>query len=441
MHLKALQRTVLIVYLLLMHMIFPVLLLIGLPFLLFIKKRRRTILPRLGIQPIQPPENKPLWIHALSLGETLSCVPLVIELRKQVTNHPIYFSVSTLSAWEIVQEKLAGQYDQLFYFPYDLLWAIHRCVDRVNPCLFVLIETDVWPGFLSVMRKRKIPCLLLNCRLSSSSLKSYLRFNWLFKPALNTFTQICPQSEAEARRYQKVGVEESKIGHCGNLKFDIPMSILSEADTIRLKESLGFGKHDAILLAGSTHPGEEDIICSVFRKLRQHHPGVKLLSVPRKPERGKQVAGIFIEAGYQVSLYTEADRRNVDVHVVNVLGKLARLYSVADVAFIGGSLVPKGGQNPIEPAAMGKPVLFGPDMSDFPDISRLLLDSGGAWQIHDEMDFVSWCNDLFGDPAMAVKMGQKGKAEVHRHSGTLDILVREVRTLMETASGDDGIQC
>jgi len=399
-------------------------------FLILFKKRRRTLLPRLGFQTIQPPEIQPLWIHALSLGETLSCVPLVKALRKKVTDRPIYFSVSTLSAWEIVQDKLAGQYDQLLYFPYDLFWSIHRCIDRVNPCLFVLIETDIWPGFLSVIRQRNIPCVLLNGRLSPSTLRSSLRLNWLFKPALNTFRQICPQSEGEAQRYRQVGVMESRIGHCGNLKFDISLEPYPETENLALKESLGFRKNDLVLLAGSTHPGEEDIILSVFRKLREFYPEVKLLSVPRDPKRAKQVVTLFRESGYQVGLHTEAPMRSSDVHVVDVLGKLTRLYGIADVAFVGGSLVSKGGQNPIEPAAAGKPVLFGPDMSDFPDISRLLLDCGGAIQVRDGMEFLKQCKELLGNPKRAMEIGKKGQLMVQQHSGTTQRLVREIEKLM-----------
>lgn len=430
------ERAVLVIYLLLMNLFFPVALLVLFPFLIFKEKRRRTLLPRLGIQSIEPTKKQPLWIHALSLGEILSCVPLVKELRKQVADRPIYFSVSTLSGWEIVQDKLAGQYDRLLYFPYDLLWPVHRCIRRINPCLFVLIETDIWPGFLTVIRRRRIPCLLLNGRVSPSTLKSFMRFSWLFRPALNTFSLICPQSTQEAKRYQRVGVIQSKIGPCGNLKFDIPMKPSSETENIRLKESLGFSRTDPIFLAGSTHPGEEDMICSAFQKLRKTYPELKLLSVPRKPHRADQVANIFIKAGYRVGLYTGKPCQSVDVHVVNVQGKLARLYEVVDVAFVGGSLVPRGGQNPIEPAVVGKPVLFGPDMSNFPDISRSLLDNGCAWQIRDEKELYSRLNILFGDPKLSGEMGEKGRSVVRQHWGTTRRLTLEILKMMDAADGE-----
>ncbi|RLC28529.1 MAG: hypothetical protein DRH37_09345 [Deltaproteobacteria bacterium] len=430
MNQATMQRTILIVYLVLMNLLFPVLLLAALPVLLFVEKRRRTVPARLGFQRIVRPRKQPLWIHALSLGELLSCVPLVKELHRQISDRPIYLSVSTLSAWSVARDRLAGHFDQLVYFPYDLLWPVFRCVRRINPCLFVLIETDIWPGFLSVIRRRGIPSLLVNGRLSPATLRSCLRFHWLFRPAFNTFVRIFPQSRAEADRYRRIGVTESRIGHCGNLKFDIPPVSVTQSELQTLKNALGFNPQDPVLLAGSTHPGEETIIHSVFQRLRKRHPALKLLLVPRDPLRAKQVAAIFRESGYVVRCYSDSPVQSADVCVVNVLGKLAGLYVAADVAFIGGSLVHRGGQNPLEAAAAGKPVLFGPHMTNFPDISRLLLESGGAWQVRDEMELFARCDTLLADPEQAVETGRKGQSIVRTHSGTTRHVVEDIRGII-----------
>lgn len=421
-------RFTLMVYLAVTNLLTPLVGLFLLPLLLFSRKRRKTLLPRLGMQrypkasehrrPLTAPNPlDPVWVHALSVGELLSGVPLLRELRKSLPPRPLYLSVSTLAAHELAVEKLSAEMDGLFYFPYDLLLPVHRCLSRIHPALFLLIETDIWPGFLAALRRRKVPCWLLNARLSPSSFRFIRSLSALFVPALATFTRIYPQSAEEGQRFLNLGLDAQKIQHAGNLKFDLAGPLPSSDAVAPLRQDLGLGERDQVLLAGSTHPGEEAILHSAFLALREDFPELKLIVVPRHPTRAAEILHLFANEGLEVVLFSRRGAAMADVVVVDRMGVLAGLYALADVTFVGGSLVNKGGQNPIEPAAAGKPVLFGPDMSDFPEVSRWLIEKGGAVSVQNPGDLIRECRRLLANPALATAIGNKARSVVDDHQG------------------------
>lgn len=404
-----------------LHVALPAGILLALPFLLAKTKRRRTVFRRLGFQRIrrEPDRPAPLWIHALSLGETLSCVPLVKELHSRLEGRPIAFSVSTLSAREIAEQRLGDCVDQLLYFPFDLAPSVALLLGRLRPAMAVFIETDIWPGILHRLRCNGLPTLLANGRLSPQSYRTCRRLRVLFEPALNSFDTIFPQSESEARRYREVGVKPARLGPTGNLKFETAAAVLSEQRRNALRQEFGLPANAPVWLAGSTHPGEEEILVAVFKDLRRLFPELRLVIVPRHPQRGAAVQTLCREAGFDTQRFSEPERGTVrDVLVVDAMGRLATLYHLAEIAFVGGSLVPKGGQNPIEPAAAGVPVLFGPDMSDFPDVSAELLAREAAVPVHDSTDLLSRVRELLEDPNRRRRMGEAGRAFIAEHAGT-----------------------
>lgn len=404
-----------------LHVALPAGILLSLPYLLAKAKRRRTIFRRLGFQHIRrdPSQPAPLWIHALSLGETLSCVPLVKELHGRLDGRPITFSVSTLSARQIAEQRLGDCVDQLLYFPFDLAPSIALLVRRLRPAMAVFIETDIWPGVLHYLRCTGLPTLLANGRLSPQSYRTCRRLRLLFEPALNSFETIFPQSEGEARRYQEVGVDPARLGPAGNLKFETAVADLTEGRRNELMQEYGLPSGAPIWLAGSTHPGEEELLLAAFKDLRRSFPELRLVIVPRHPARGAAVQTLCREAGFETQRFTDPNRTTVrDVLVVDAMGRLAALYHLADVAFVGGSLVPKGGQNPIEPAAAGVPVLFGPDMIDFPDISAELLAREAAILVQGSTDLTSRVRELLQDPARRRRMGEAGRTFIAEHAGT-----------------------
>jgi 3-deoxy-D-manno-octulosonic-acid transferase len=423
-----------------MNVFFPPVLLALSPLLLFKKKRRTTLLPRLGLQRFPDASRskggtaqgseKALWVHALSVGEVFSAVPLVRELYAQIQPARLYLSVSTLSGYETARDKLEGSLDGLFYFPLDLLFAVRRCFANLEPSLFVLVETDIWPGFMAELRRQRIPSFLINARLSPSSFKRYAQAKRLFSPAVNTFSRVYPQSPSDAESFRKLGLKPEKLADPGNLKFDATRTSSRPAQLERLRAKLGIQKEERVLVAGSTHEGEELILRTAFLQLRQSIPGVKLIVAPRHPHRAEEVRRVFIRDPFKVVFYSSLPQDRFDVAVVDEFGVLGPLYEFGDLAFVGGSLVPKGGQNPVEPAAAGKPVLFGPDMSDFPDIARWMLEEGGAIEVKNGEELRAQAYRLLSDSALSASLGAKNKALVERNAGVSSKIAKDIAELL-----------
>jgi 3-deoxy-D-manno-octulosonic-acid transferase len=405
-----------------------VLFVIVFPLWLFSSKRRATLFKRLGWQSYPhhgPSSQNPVWIHALSIGELLSAGSLIQRLRRELGDRPLYLSVSTASAFAIAQERFSRSCDGMFYFPYDVAFAVNRCLDAVNPAIIVQIETDIWPGFLADVRRRRIPCILVNGRLSPESFRTYRRFSLLFEPSFNTFDAIYPQSAGEAQRYLAVGAAPERLRHNGNLKFDVAASVPDPNAVEALRKEFFISSDAPVLIAGSTHRGEEAIIRSCFLRLKSRFPLLRLIVVPRRPERGSEVLQLFQQDGAEAELASHLSRSTAVV-VVDRMGYLSRLYALADVAVIGGSFVPQGGQNPIEPAACGKPVLFGPDMHDFPDVAEWLLNAGGAIQVGNEQDLLAACDRLLSEPHEARTIGARARAVVMEHQGATERVVHDL---------------
>jgi 3-deoxy-D-manno-octulosonic-acid transferase len=409
-----------------------VLFIIAFPLWLFSPKRRATLLKRVGWQRYphaKAASQKPLWIHTLSIGELLSAGSLIQRLRRELGDRPLYLSVSTASAFAMAHDRFSSSCDGIFYFPYDLSFAVTRCLDAVDPALIVLIETDIWPGFLADVRWRGIPCLLVNGRLSPKSFRMYRALRCLFEPAFQTFRGIYPQSPGEAQRFLAMGVGRDQLRQTGNLKFDVA-GVVSESNALAaLRQEFFVSSESRVLIAGSTHRGEEELIRACFLRLKSHFPLLQLIVVPRRPERGIEVLQLFQQDGTEAALLS-ALNRSTSVLVVDRLGYLSRLYPLADVAVIGGSFVPQGGQNPIEAAGCGKPVLFGPDMHDFPDVAVWLLKAGGAIQAANEGELFAACDRLLSDPEEARAMGDRARHVVKENQGATETVVRDVVGLL-----------
>ncbi len=390
-------------------------------------KRRVTLFKRLGWQPYPPrrARQKAVWIHALSIGELLSADGLIRRLRHELRERPLYLSVSTASAFSMAHDRFSHCSDGIFYFPYDVGFAVSRCLEAVDPALIVLVETDIWPGFLDDVRRRQIPCFLVNGRLSPESFNTYRRLRFLFEAAFNTFVGIYPQSTGEAGRFLSIGVAPVRVRHQGNLKFDVAASVPDQEAMAALRKELFLSSASRVLIAGSTHRGEEEIVRSCFLRLKDRFPTLQLILVPRRPERGGEVLRLFQQDGTEAALASQINRPR-PVIVVDRMGYLKRLYALADVAVVGGSFVPQGGQNPIEPAACGKPVLFGPDMHDFPDVAGWLLKAGGAIQAANEGELYDACRRLLSNPEEAKDMGERARAVVTEHQGATERVVRDL---------------
>ncbi|MCU0772853.1 MAG: hypothetical protein MUE94_13950 [Verrucomicrobia bacterium] len=427
------EQLVLWLYIGAMNVLMPLGILLSLPYLLLKEKRRKPLLPRLGLQvfPTLATGLSPVWIHALSLGETLSCVTLVETLRQQLGSRPIVFSVSTLSAMHIAQERIRPWVDGLFYFPLDLWWPVRRALRQISPALIVFIETDVWPGFQRQVFRAGIPALLVNGRLSPDTYKACSRFRSLFAPALNGFARIYPQSESEAKRYLDVGVRPDRMGVCGNLKFDVARREPGVGELAALRQRLGLSERDVVLLAGSTHPGEEEMVIRAFEIVREQIPNAKLILVPRHPARAIGVSQLSELTRHRVHHFSQlVPAADWDVLIVDVMGVLSKLYHVASVSFVGGSLVSKGGQNPLESAAAGCPVMMGPDMRDFPDIAAGMLEAGAAQTIASASELGQQWLGCLRDVQSLDRKRKACRAFVQKYCGVTDAIVREIISML-----------
>ena len=407
--------------------------------LLFVKviltpKYRSRSLKRFGFALGQSPggsaSGRPrIWVHALSVGEVASARNLVQELRRSYPQGLIIFSSATRSGESFARALLQEYVDCFVPFPFDLLWSVKRLIAWAKPDLFVLVETDFWPNFLRELNRRDIPCLLVNGRASDSSFASYRRFRWLFRPLFNSFRALAMQTEQDAISMRQLGVDPARLAVLGNLKYDAALSG-SGAKAGLDRAALQIPEQALVWVAGSTHRGEEEIIFSAFQKLVQSCANLFLVVAPRNVERGAEIAAMAAQRGLS------ACRRSVDgagggsVLILDTLGELASVYDLCDVAFVGGSLVAERGHNPLEPAVYGKPVLFGPHMEDFAEISRDLLAAGGARQIHDAEDLLAGLSLLLSDPAERERAGRQAQELIASRRGVTEAHLALIRTVL-----------
>lgn len=404
---------------LLYNALLMVLILLGWPALvlysIFSSKRRRIVLKRLAVfYPRRRTGPPAIWIHALSVGETIAASPLVAELNKRHPRIPISFSISTRTGFEVGRSMYADKVDRLFYYPYDLPWSVKAAIRRINPRMVMIVETDVWPNLLFYLSKQRIPAVFVNAKLSDRSYAGCRRFGRFFKTLYNQFARIVVQTDQDRRRFESLGVEPNRIVVAGNIKFDQPPVAMSDADKIRLRRQLKIEKTRPILIAGSTHPGEEVLIRDSFAAVKHAFPELCLIVAPRDPQRAESVAKLLSQNGMVFQPLATVETSALDPHtdgiVVDRLGLLRQLYAVADIALVGGSLLKIegiGGHNPLEPAVFAKPILFGPHAVNFREMYHLLVSAGGARQVADAAELSDAVITLLKQPELLGTMGRR----------------------------------
>lgn len=417
-----------------------------LPYMLLSPKRRQTLLYKLGwkVPPtlsengIQKMGNgQRVWIHALSVGEVIAVKPLVSELKRRLIGN-ILFSASTLTGYDIACKQLKDQVAGIFYSPYDMRSAVNRTLDRIRPSLTVIVETDTWPNMISNLRDRNIPVLLVNARLSDRSLKGYRRFNFITSILFRQLNKICVQSDADAHRYVQLGVPEGNLIVTGNLKFDQSYPSLSETEIADLKNNLGINPEARIIVAGSTHEGEEEIVGAAFSRLRNEYPNLVLINAPRDPNRSDHISQQYTVAGLKPCLLSEINPlktdKSVNVIIIDAIGMLVRLYAISDISIIGGSLLDIrgiGGHNPLEPAAFAKPVIFGENMRNFRQIASLLKSAGSILKATDADQLTVSLRSLLDDRKLANRTGQKAYQVFSANKGAVTMTVDQVLQHLE----------
>jgi len=413
------------------------------PMILVSGKRRKTVLQRLGLTRM-PPEfivrrsdnrgKKRVWVHALSVGEVLSAVSLVKRLKEYCDIGNIVFSASTKTGFDIANRYLIDAVHAIFYFPYDLIFSVKFVARRINPEVVVIVETDIWPNFLFEMKKRRIPVVLVNARLSKISFSGYKRLLFFTKQVFLNFAHVCTQSDADTARFQVLGVPPDRITTTGNVKFDEANRVFGSEEIESLRQFMHIRKDQKVFLAGSTHPGEESMLLDAFSKIRNRVRDLLMIVAPRNPERADSIYRIYNSAGFSVvrmgALNKIPPGKTMDVIIIDTIGFLKTLYAVADIAFVGGSLVNCGGHNPLEPAAFSKPIIFGNDMSDFADISNMLLDAGGAVRVKDAEDLYTAMFSLVEDDDKAMEMGANALNIFNANKGAVERTMRVIEAYL-----------
>jgi len=407
--------------------------------LLFVKviltpKYRRRSGKRLGFSLGQSPggsaSGRPrIWVHALSVGEVASAGNLVRELRQSFPQGIIIFSAATRAGDSFARATLGEYVDCFAPFPFDLLWSVKRLISWVNPDLFILVETDFWPNFLRELNRRGIPCLLVNGRVSESSLSRYHRFRWFFLPIFNSFQVLAMQAEEDAISMRQLGVDSSRLQILGNLKYDAALSG-SGLKTGLGRAALQIPEQALVWVAGSTHRGEEEIVFAAFQKLSRIFSNLFLIVAPRNVERGGELAAMAARRNLSAFRRSLGGEGQGSVLILDTLGELSSVYGLCEVAFIGGSLVPARGHNPLEPAVYGKPVLFGPCMEDFAEISRDLLAVGGARQVHDEEEICAALSLFLVDPAERERAGRQAQELIASRRGVTEAHIALIRRVL-----------
>jgi 3-deoxy-D-manno-octulosonic-acid transferase len=377
-----------------------------------------------------------IWIHAVSVGEVLTARALVADLRQRYPRLRIFLSTTTMTGQQVARRSLQG-IDAVFYFPFDLGIIVRRTLDVVRPRLFIMMETELWPNLLRECRRRGVKTVLANGRISSRSYPRYRLVRCFFRRVLADVDRFCVQSEESARRLRDLGAPPQRIVVTGSLKFDsLERPALAQGRwRDRVLRYFRVRPDRPVLIAASTLRGEEAAVLRAFRRLKAQAPQALLILAPRHPERFREAEELARREGFVVVRRTDLPLDSdpaADVVILDTLGELARLYQVATLVFVGGSLVAAGGHNILEPAVYGKPIVFGPHMDNFREIAAAFLASGAACQVCSEKELETVLVELLSDPARRAGLGAAARALVEANRGAREKTLAAIAEVLPT---------
>jgi 3-deoxy-D-manno-octulosonic-acid transferase len=391
---------------------------------------------RLGVVPV--PNGAALWLHAASVGEVITARPLIEALRHRYPKHQLIVTTMTATGAERVEALFGGEVIHHFV-PLDFPGAARRFVNTLAPELAIFFETELWPNLLEACHRQGTPVAVVNGRLSERAMRGYRRLGALMANALAKVDWLAAKSSEDAEHFRELGIPGERLDVVGSLKFDIDVDDRVQGESERLRASLG---SRPVWIAASTHPGEDEQVLSAHRRIRAHYPEALLILVPRHPRRFDSVAALCRERGECVARRSRSEpvQDETTVYLGDTMGELMRLYGAADVAFVGGSLVPVGGHNLLEPAMLGVPVLSGPELANFLDVAEALRSADALAEVADAEALGEAVSDLFAAPEERLRRGEAGKAAVMAQRGalarTLDGLERLLPGYSELSTQD-----
>jgi 3-deoxy-D-manno-octulosonic-acid transferase len=407
-----------------------------LPFILlrlWVKNRKSPIAlkfwqERLAIG-LRPVPKQVIWVYAVSVGETIAAIPLIKRIQQRYPNLPVLVTNETIGGAERVRAGLGHSVFQL-YSPYDLPTVLKKFFKAVEPRLLILMETELWPNLIAECRRNKVPILVASARLSARSAHGYRRILPITHEMLRGINTIVAQTRADADRFIGLGFPEDRMHITGSIKFDLelPPNLMDQAK--RLRATWG---HDRLIwIAASTHEGEEEQILDAFERVRKEIRDVLLVSVPRHIHRAANLENLYRKRGYSTIKRSEnkACTRTTDIFIGDTMGELLAFYAAADLAFVGGSLVKKGGQNPVEPAAVGLPILTGPYTFNFAFITEQLKQRGIEIQINNSQELAVAVINLLREPRKRHEMSKKAKRFVEENKGAVEKHLQLIEQLL-----------
>jgi 3-deoxy-D-manno-octulosonic-acid transferase len=390
----------------------------ALPVLLFKSFRDRDLLRHLGerlggITPFNAGAPPPLWVQAVSVGEVQVARRLLEELRPAAEEVPVLLTSTTSAGRRLAGLQLPVG-SRAGFFPLDLPPVAERSMRRIHPRALILVETEIWPNLIQECSRRRVPVILANGRISDRSFPRYRMVRSLIAPALRSVDLLCMQSEEDAERIRNLGAPPERIKITGNIKWDFPEIQASPGD---VRRELGLPEEAPLLVAGSTGEGEEEIVLRAWQEARERFPELRLVLAPRHPPRFERVARLLGDRKIPFERRSRGGAAGFPVLLLDTVGELRRSYVAGTVCFVGGSLTSRGGQNMMEPAAAGRPVLFGPRTENFREAARLLLEAGAAFRVADAPALSAAVTRLLQDPGECRRAGERGRRLVAANRG------------------------
>lgn len=415
--------------------IFLLVIIIHLPAYLFKKKFHSGFFARFGFLPKGLALNNPIWVHAVSVGEAMAVKGLIEKIRKTYPAKKMVISTVTATGNKIAV-SIAREADFVTYLPLDFSFIVRHCIKTIKPAMVIIAETEIWPNFISCLHHNNIPVAAVNTRISDKSFKRYMAVKFFLKGILNKINIFCSQTESDAKRLLSLGVSKERIRITGNMKFDINAHADLQSDYTDYKIKLGLESGEKLILAGSTHSGEEKIILAVYKKLLSEFPNLRLLIAPRHPERAGEIQKIAEKLNFKAVFISALDQEPKTEHrapifILDSVGQLVNYYAVSDIVFVGGSLVKKGGQNILEPAALSKPIIFGPHMFNFRDIADLFLKHKAGILARNEKELEAAVKDLLNNPDEMDGLGKKARQLIMQNQGATGRNLECIEALLE----------
>jgi len=387
-------------------------------------------------------ENHPIWVHAVSVGEVEAAAPVVRALKSEFPSKQVVLSTVTETGQKMAHDNIP-EADAVFYFPLDYSFAVRKNLNLIKPSVIILLETELWPNFLFFAKKMEIPVLVVNGRISDRSFSRYSLIRKFAGQMLSKVSGFSMQSFRDAERIISLGANPDAVSVNGNLKIDQILSRLTPDEEKERNEReklytlLQLPPNSTVIIAGSTHPGEEEPIIEAFSKLSHETRNLKLIIAPRRVERSTEIENIADKYNLKAIKITEFQStskviNNNSIIIVDTIGDLAKLYRIATVVFVGGSLVNIGGHNILEPVIFSKPVVFGPYMSNFQQASDILLNTNSAIQISESSELFAVLRQLLNDPKRRNDMGNNGRNALIAHRGATQETVKFIRKVLES---------